>query len=131
LYDKDFLPIYLGQVGKSSGLLRRLNQHETDHLWNRWENFSWFGLRRVNQTGKLSLFDNVNKVFRVPGFKLLNQIEGALLTTLEPKLNKQGARWIDDVEEYFQLVDDEKRDVELVDVLEGHARIEKLITGLG
>ena len=91
LSDKDLAPIYIGQAGRGQRrLLNRLNQHETDHLWNRWEYFSWFGFRRVNQSGSLSAHDDVSKIFRARGELLLNEIEGALITALEPKLNKQG-----------------------------------------
>ncbi len=64
-YDKDFVPIYVGQAGSGQkGLLSRLNQHEIVHLWNRWVYFSWFGFRRVNkQNRKLSSFDEVEKIF--------------------------------------------------------------------
>src|SRR5580693_3179674 len=66
LFDKDLKPVYIGQVGRGSKtLFNRLNQHETDHLWNRWEHFSWFGIRRVNKNGKLSGFDKTSKTFKV------------------------------------------------------------------
>ena len=61
--------------------------------------------------------------------ELLNEIEGALITALEPKRNKQGARW-EDVDEYFQFIDDEKRDLTLADILDGHQKIEKSIASL-
>jgi hypothetical protein len=38
LSDKDYAPLYIGQAGQGQRrLLNRLNQHETDHLRNRWE----------------------------------------------------------------------------------------------
>lgn len=129
LFDKDLIPVYIGQAAQNRRLFGRLNQHESDHLWNRWEHFSWFGFRRVNKNGQLSLFDDANKTFKAPGIQLLNEIEGALITALEPKLNKQGARW-KDVEEYYQVIDDEMRELTLGDVLDSNARLEKLVTGL-
>ena len=40
LFDNNLAPVYVGQVGNGNrGLLARLNQHETDHLWNRWDHF--------------------------------------------------------------------------------------------
>jgi len=130
LFDRDLLPVYIGQAGRNQRLFGRLKQHESDHLWNRWEHFSWFGFRRVNKSsGELSLFDRLNKTFKVSGSLLLNEIEGALITALEPKLNKQGARW-KDVEEYFQFIDDEMEDVTTGDVLDSNAKLEKLILGL-
>jgi hypothetical protein len=125
LFDKDFAPIYVGQAGNGQRkLLSRLNQHETDHLWNRWDFFSWFGFRRVNQSGKLSAFDDVEKIFKAKGSLLLNEIEGALITALEPKLNKQGARW-KDIKEYFQDIDDEMRELTVGDLAEEFKTLKK------
>ena len=87
-----------------------MRQHEDDHLWNRWVYFSWFGFRRVNKNGTLNQFDDVEKIFRAKGSLLLNEVEGALITAMEPKLNKQGACW-KEVDEYFQEVDDEMREL--------------------
>ena len=130
LFDKDLNPVYIGQAGKYQRLFGRLKQHEGDHLWNRWEHFSWFGFRRVNKSsGQLSLFDSLNKTFKISGTLLLNEIEGALITALEPKLNKQGARW-KDVEEYYQFIDYEMEEATSGDILDSNAKLEKLITGL-
>lgn len=107
LFDKNYAPVYIGQAGSGEQrLFHRLKQHQKDHLWNRWEYFSWFGFRRVNGNGKLSERDTPNKVFRADGAALLNEMEAALLVALEPKLNKQGPRW-KDVEEFFQYVEDD------------------------
>lgn len=81
------------------------------------------------KSGQLSLFDDLDKIFKVNGTLLLNEIEGVLITATGPKLNKQGARW-KDVEEYFQFIDEEMEDVTLGDILAGHAKLEKLITNL-
>jgi hypothetical protein len=131
LFDKDLLPVYIGQAGSGHRrLLDRLNQHETDHLWNRWEYFSWFGFRRVNNGNrKLSAFDDVDKQFKAKGSLLLNEIEGALITALEPKLNKQGARW-KDVEEYFQTRDEIMEEPTMGDLVERFDRIDDLIKSL-
>lgn len=103
LYDSQLRPIYVGQVGKGSrGLLARLNCHEIDRLWNRWDHFSWVGLCRVNQGGSLSQFDGAEKVFKAKGRELLIDIEGALITALEPQLNRQAAQWRKNVKEYYQ-----------------------------
>jgi hypothetical protein len=91
LYDKDFMPVYVGQAGNGNAkLFARLKQHETDHLWNRWQSFSWYGIRGVNQNGSLSANDNARKMFKSNGKGLLDEFEAILITALEPKLNKQG-----------------------------------------
>ena len=104
--------------------MSRLNQHETDHLWARWDYFRWFGFRRVNKSGELSAFDDVEKVFRAKGSLLLNEVEGALLTALEPKLNKQGPHW-KDVTEYYQTRDDEMEEATVGDLMEKLDAFEK------
>ena len=131
LSDKDLLPVYVGQTGMgNSRLLARLKQHSTDHLRNRWAHFSWFGFRGVNKTGALSAVDTATKVFKVKGGELLNEIEGALITALEPKLNKQGAKWKTVVHEYRQVVDDTMNDATLSDILNGHEEIKEQIRRL-
>ena len=130
LYDKNYLPVYVGQTGSGTKrLFDRLRDHQRDHLWNRWEYFSWFGFRRANESGdrKLSEHDHPEKRFWVDADALLNEIEGALLVALEPKLNKQGPRW-KDVEEYFQLVENELEDRSVSEVLQ---RINDLESAIG
>jgi len=106
LFDRNQVPVYTGQAGAGEQrLLDRLRQHRKDHLWNRWEYFSWFGFRRVNAGGGLSDHDTPEKQFKASGADLLNEVEGALLVALEPKLNKQGPRW-SEVEEFYQFVDE-------------------------
>ena len=47
--------VYVGQTGSGNRrLFARLKDHRTDHLADRWDKFSWFGVRKVNQNGKLS-----------------------------------------------------------------------------
>ena len=65
LYDKDFIPIYVGQAGNgNANLFTRLKQHTTDTLCNRWEYFTWFGLRRVNTNRRLAAYDSIEKTFK-------------------------------------------------------------------
>ncbi|MDE1964090.1 MAG: hypothetical protein KGI42_09345 [Xanthomonadaceae bacterium] len=131
LFDKQYSPVYVGQVGSGKQrLLGRLNQHTSDHLWNRWEYFTWFGFRRVNPVSNLlSEHDKPEKKFSAKGDALLNEVEAALLIALEPKLNKQGPRW-KDVEEFFQTVDDELEERSVSEVLVEIADIKKQVAGL-
>lgn len=116
LFDKNYSPVYIGQAGSGEQrLFIRLRQHQKDHLWNRWEYFSWFGFRRVNGTGKLSEHDKPEKIFKAHGSALLNEMEAALLVALEPKLNKQGPRW-KDVEEFFQYIEDDLQEKSVSEV---------------
>ena len=50
LYDKDFKCVYVGQAGRGEikGLYHRLKDHAiSDHLFCRWERFSWYGFYSV------------------------------------------------------------------------------------
>ena len=131
LHDKDLVAVYVGQAGSGKNrLLSRLGAHTIDHLWNRWEHFSWFGIRRVNQNGSLSEHDTSNKIFKIDGIALLNQIEGVLISVTETKLNKQGARWGKDVEQYFQEQIGDKDPVQREDLEELQKQIFKRIDAL-
>lgn len=127
LYDKDFIPVYVGQAGNGNAtLFTRLKQHETDHLWNRWESFSWFGFRGVTSNGTLSKHDRIDNIFKSPGSSLLNEFEAVLITALEPKLNKQGAKW-KHIAEYFQEIDEYMHDITNFDIQERIVAAEKKI----
>lgn len=117
LYDKDFLPIYVGQAGNgNANLFSRLKTHTKDHLWNRWEFFSWFGLLDITQSGKkLDARSSVTHKRHESGSTILNELEGILIAALEPKLNKQGAKF-SDANRFDQDIDDSIVDLSLEDV---------------
>lgn len=114
LYDKDMQPIYIGEAGSGNqNLFYRLKAHKENHLWNRWEYFSWFGLLRANASGKqpYALDGRQSDSSRVIGTisDALKEIEGVLIQVLEPKLNKKGPVWKTakgKTNEYFQDIDD-------------------------
>lgn len=118
LYDSNRKPVYIGQTGSGNQrLFSRLKAHTNNHLWNRWEYFTWFGIRRVNPgNNQLSVHDSATKNYVAGGASLLNEIEGVLIAALEPHLNKQGPKW-KDVSEYFQVVDDELEERQVSEVL--------------
>lgn len=124
LYDKDFVPVYVGQAGNGQAtLFSRLKTHTRDQVWNRWEYFSWFGLRRVNLVNKrLSDFDQIDKRYVAPGSKVLNELEGILIAAMEPKLNKQGPSF-KDAKQFDQELDENVQDLTLKDI---NAKIEAL-----
>lgn len=125
LYDKDHFPVYVGQAGNGHAtLFSRLKYHTKDHLWNRWEYFSWFGLRQVNPgNGQLSKHDRAEKIYKSVGALVLNDIEGVLIAAMEPKLNKQGARFAE-AEQFFQEVDENITELSLEDVVEHIASLQ-------
>ena len=125
LYDKDLKAVYVGQAGygETNRMLDRLKQHEGDHLWNRWIYFSWYGIRKAADTA-LHLGQTSNSAYSASGSTLIEQLEGVLISVLEPSLNRQGAIW-KGVEEYFQLIDNEVRDLTLYELREQIASLEK------
>jgi hypothetical protein len=106
LYDKDMRPVYVGQTGKGKygNLFNRLGVHEDDHLWNRWQYFSWFGICGVNKNGSLHLADRADRRVHGRTPQALDESEGILIHVLEPHLNKQGARW-KNVRQFWQVID--------------------------
>lgn len=94
--------VYVGQAGSGNNdLYSRLKNHITDHLADRWDKFSWFGIRNVNKDGSLSKQQGeLNRTLKAT--EIFDLIEGLFINVLEPPLNKQGARW-KDVDQYFQL----------------------------
>jgi hypothetical protein len=138
LYDKDMIPVYVGQAGRgNANLFARPKQHETDHLWNRWIYFSWFGLCKVNKNG--SLFMPANSVRRINGAvtDALNDIEGVLILALEPKLNKQGAKF-KGVLQFSQSIDENVEELSFSDIDEKMdslgtrlKKIEKMLSKMG
>jgi hypothetical protein len=95
--------VYVGQTGSGSAkLFVRLRKHRRDALAGRWDRFSWFGLRGVLRSGRLSM----EKM--KAGAKLsvaLNHIEAVLIAAAEPTLNKQGGRFGKGARKYLQRRD--------------------------
>jgi hypothetical protein len=124
LYDKDFNPVYVGQAGRgNANLFERLRTHETDHLWNRWHFFSWFGLCKVNIDGSLSRTDKPDRFIRGKVADALNDIEGVLILGIEPHLNKQGPRF-SGVLKFEQYIDPHVEEKTLNDIEDNQERIE-------
>ena len=96
--------VYVGQAGVGhQTMFSRLKQHRKDDLAGRWTRFSWFGVLRVLNSGKLS-----NKTGALhPGLAhVLNHVEAILIHTAEPHMNGQGGRFGDNVTRYRQVRDE-------------------------
>ena len=100
----DYKIVYIGQAGYGyKKLFDRLKNHLSDDLSGRWNQFSWFGLKRAlkNQSlaadkeGHYALTDIV-----------LNHVEAILIHASEPPLNRQGGKWGVGVEKYLQYRDE-------------------------
>ena len=99
--------VYVGQTGAGhQRLLKRLRDHTNDHLWNRWQRFSWAGFLDIGPDFKvLNVSDE--SVGNILFETALDQLEATLIQLLEPLLNKQGPKW-HGAKQYFQLqVDDD------------------------
>jgi len=96
--------VYIGQTGSGKRkLFLRLRDHATDHLRDRWSNFSWFGFRRVLRKGELSSAQKPGSKVQARSSAALDEIESVLLQLFEPRLNKQGSKW-GGTQEYLQYV---------------------------
>lgn len=100
----DYKMIYVGQAGANDQqrIFSRLKQHKRDQLSGRWNQFSWFGLRRVLQTGLLAVETEGAQSTRGD---VLNYIEAILIHSAEPPHNRQGGRYGENVEQYVQFRD--------------------------
>lgn len=103
LYDDNFNLVYVGQAGSGdSDLFSRLKQHKRNRLAERWERFSWFGIRKVNSNGMLAE-GGVSKNIMVKD--ALNHMEAILIEVTEPSHNRQGGRFGDCADQYLQYDD--------------------------
>lgn len=98
LYTESREVVYIGQTGRREGdrLIDRLRAHSKSDLRERWTHFSWFGMKKVNETNQL-LSEHQQPNSRCTGTHALalDEIEAILLQLFEPRLNKQGPRWGD------------------------------------
>ncbi len=93
--------VYVGQ-NNGQELITRLIQHQKDDLAERWDRFSWFGLRAVKTGGGLAKY---NQDVHVKSFSVLNHIEGILIYAAEPQLNRQGGKFGKNIKRYLQKRD--------------------------
>jgi hypothetical protein len=106
LYDDNFQIVYVGQAGaqENQRLLKRLGQHRSDQLADRWTKLSWFGVRKVNQNGSLAV---EAQAAHTPMNDVLDHIEAVLIAAAEPRHNRQGGRFGDGVKQFLQHRDHE------------------------
>jgi hypothetical protein len=110
LYNSHQEIVYIGRTG-NPGLFSRLRDHLKDHLWNRWEYFSWFGICEINKTNaQLRTPEDITKRLTGTIDNAVDEIEAILLTIVEPRLNKQGPKWSSDgkkTQEFYQYLHDD------------------------
>ena len=93
--------VYVGQ-NNGQELITRLIQHQKDDLAERWDRFSWFGLRAIKTGGDLAKY---NQGVHAKNRSVLNHIEAILIYAAEPRLNRQGGKFGDNIKRYFQRRD--------------------------
>jgi len=100
----DYNPVYVGQAGSGHAkLLSRLKHHRKDDLAERWDRFSWFGLRSALVKGRLSA--ETEKAHPRIG-TVLNHVEAILIHSMEPPMNRQSGRFGENVTRYLQVRDE-------------------------
>jgi hypothetical protein len=96
LHDRERV-IYVGRA--ADALVGRFRAHTTDRLGGRWDRFSWFGLRGVNESGHL-IPESVPWTQEV----VIETLEALLIESLEPPLNRRRGDNFSAVE-YLQALD--------------------------
>lgn len=96
LHDHDRV-VYVGRA--TDALSARLRAHTTDRLGGRWDRFSWFGLRGVNEEGVLK-----NDEAPWSQTVVIDTMEALLIESLEPPLNHKRGDNFSSVE-YVQVPD--------------------------
>ncbi len=81
LHDRDRV-VYVGRAADT--LFSRLKAHTSDRLGGRWDRFSWFGLRDVDSTGKLS-----DPILPWTHAVVIETLEALLIECLEPPQNRK------------------------------------------
>lgn len=113
LHDRDRV-IYVGRASES--ILTRLKAHTVDRLSGRWDRFSWFNLKGVDESGNLR-----DLMPQWDAGVVIDAMEALLVESLEPPLNRRRGDNLGSVE-YIQAEDPEIRRREKKRVLAELAR---------
>ena len=92
--------VYIGSTGSDeASLYRRLKTHTRNDLSDRWDRFSWFGIRWVTKSGKLS---EISQNVRPTASQAIEHMEAILIHAAEPPLNRQGGKFGSAVTRFLQ-----------------------------
>ena len=113
----NFELVYVGQVGantddsKGRTLFDRLKDHRDGRHSERWDRFSWFGLRDVDRDpdSDKGLTDlRTEPLAGVTRSQILNQFEAVMIALSEPQLNLQRGRMSKYATQYSQWYSQEE-----------------------
>ena len=92
--------VYVGKTtAREGGLFQRLHNHHSRQIWSgKWERFSWFGLRRVDEAG--NIIDSPKTASKEVVTALM---EAVLIETLRPSFNNQQGNYMGTL--YRQAID--------------------------
>lgn len=94
LHDRDRI-IYVGKIDADERLGSRLREHTKGRLAYRWDRFSWFGLRKPTDEGKLAASNRP-----ITEKDLVAFMEAILIEAIEPGLNRKRGEGLRSVEFY-------------------------------
>ena len=91
---------YVGKTtARVGGLFQRLQEHHQRNVWSgKWERFSWFGIRRVDENGEMD--DGPDTASKAVVAALM---EAVLIETLRPSFNRQQGNYMGTL--YHQTID--------------------------
>jgi hypothetical protein len=83
---QDWEVVYVGKTGQRP-LGGRLRQHLADDVAGRWDRFSWYGIRRINQAGDLRAVPAPTR--KLASDEAIATLEALLIRVTAPLLNRR------------------------------------------
>lgn len=83
---QDWEVVYVGRTGQRA-LGARLRQHLSDDVAGRWDRFSWYGIRRINQAGGLRAAPSPTRTIKSD--EAVRTLEALLIRVTAPSLNRR------------------------------------------
>jgi hypothetical protein len=100
----------------------------SDHLGERWQRFSWFGIDPVvGKSGSRCVKEHNPSAPDVS--EVLNHLEAILIAAAEPTLNRQGGKF-GNAEQFFQSWQDDDDDEVLEEVQSLHKKLDEIASKL-
>src|SRR5205823_7581067 len=83
---QDWEVVYVGKTGERP-IGPRLRWHLSDDVAGRWDRFSWYGVRRINQNGSLAAIPAPGR--RIVSADAIHTLEALLIRVTAPSLNRR------------------------------------------